>query len=192
MTTMKQERTLAEKRFWQAIRQVAAESGLKSGWVHLGTPCSIREVADLMDRFQEDRQLPGFYGIRIPMGDIGGLTVSLLIENQRELIIGIQVEQQDDGLADDLSFETYQGILQKMSASQHGWNFDSPGWLAWKTPAVRLDFRSRQNKAFQDIIRNRDNSEALYLISEEISDIIRDMSEMVLDKEKAKYGAVVN
>jgi|GEM_PF-889778 len=189
---MKQERTTAERRFWQAIKRVAVEHGRMTDWEYLGYPCSSRQVEDLMSNFHQDVHLPGFYGIRIPLGEISGLQVNMLIENQKELIIGIRVEQPENGCMGDQSYQTYQALLKRMESSQHGWNFDSPGWLAWKTPEVRLNFRAANNGAFRDMMINRDNSEALYLITEEIADIISDVSDLVRSHEKVGYGTVVN
>ncbi|MFH0762114.1 MAG: hypothetical protein V2A67_11490 [Bacteroidota bacterium] len=189
---MKEDRKIAEKRVWMSIQKVAGEAGRKTGWEYLGNPCTAKRINDLMLNFHENPYQPGFYGIRIPMGEVGGLQVSVLIENQKELIIGIQTELAQTGNTDVQAYEAYRAMLGRFAESQNGWNLDSPGWLAWKTPEVRLNFRSVSNRAFQDIIRNRDNSEALYLITEEISDILREISDIVVNREIEVYGTVIN
>jgi len=189
---MKEDRKMAEKRVWASIQKIAGDAGRKCGWEYLGNPCTAKRINNLMIGFQENPFQPGFYGIRIPIGEMDGLQVNVLIENQKELIIGIQTEQILDGDANSLAFDAYRAMLGKLAESQSGWNLDSPGWLAWKTPEVRLNFSSVSNRAFQDIVLNRDNSEALYLIMEEISDILQEISEIVINREIEVYGTVVN
>jgi hypothetical protein len=189
---MKEDRKIAEKRVWTSIQKVAGDSGRKCGWEYLGTPCSTKRIHDLMAHFHENPFKPGFYGIRIAIGEIDGLQVNVLIENQKELIIGIQTEPVQDGETDSQAFDAYRAMLGMLAESQTGWNLDAPGWLAWKTPEVRLNFSSVNNRAFQDIILNRDNSEALYLITEEISDILQELSDILMNQEIQVYGNVVN
>jgi hypothetical protein len=62
---MKEERTSAEKRFWQTLWTIALESGLEPGWECLGYSCSRKRINEMIDRFQGDLSAPGFYGIRI-------------------------------------------------------------------------------------------------------------------------------
>lgn len=192
MITMKEDRKIAEKRVWMSIQKVAGDSGRACGWEYLGNPCTQKKIHTLMAGFHENPFQPGFYGIRIPIGEIDGLQVNVLIENQKELIIGVQTEPARDGDPNGQTFDAYRAMLGKLADSQSGWNLESPGWLAWKTPEIRLNFSSSSNRAFQDIILNRDNSEALYLISEEISDILREISDIVINREIEVYGTVSN
>ena len=79
---MKEERTQVEKRFWQSVTKVAMESGMEPGWEYLGYPCPRKRIGELMDRFHGDPAFPGFYGVRIPLGEYNGLKLSMIIENQ--------------------------------------------------------------------------------------------------------------
>lgn len=187
---MKEERTNAEKRFWQTISGVAIESGLDPAWEFMGYSCSRRKMNELIERFQYDPTNRGFYGIRIPLGDLNGLKINLLIENQKELVIGIQPEDACGSIA-EATLDTFRDMMISLVNTGRSWNFESPGWVAWKTPDIRLNFRSLFNKAFQDIVLNKSNSEALYLIAEEVSDILGEVREVIL-KQKVEYGAVVN
>jgi len=176
---MKDERKNAERKFWQSIARMAQESGRKSEWEYLGYSCSTKRIYDLIGRFHQDPLQRGFYGMRIPVGEVGGMQVNLIIENQKELIFGIQLDQQGEGSDEDGSFETYRELFDGLAGSGRDWNFDSPGWLAWKTPEIRLNFRSYNNRAFEDIMVNEENSEALYLIAEEVSDLLEEVSQVV-------------
>ena len=71
------------------------------------------------------------------------------------------------------------------------WNFEAPGWVAWKTTEIRLNFRSLFNKAFLDIMLKKSNSEALYLIGEEVADILGEIRQVII-KQKVEYGTVIN
>ncbi|MCX6227560.1 MAG: hypothetical protein NTV01_22960, partial [Bacteroidia bacterium] len=148
---MNEERANAEKRFWQALSRVAIESGLEPGWEHLGYSCSRKKINELIERFQDDPSSPGFYGIRIPLGEVNGLHLNLLIENQKELIIGIQPE--DSAVpGNDITVETFRDIMVSLINTGRSWNYEAPGWVAWKTTEIRLNFRSLFNRAFQDIL----------------------------------------
>lgn len=187
---MKEERANAEKRFWQTLSAVAIESGLEPGWEHLGYSCSGRKFNELIDRFQDDPSSPGFYGIRIPLGTLHGLNLIMLIENQKELIFGIQPE--DSALpGSEATVETFRDMMVSLVNTGRSWNFESPGWVAWKTTEIRLNFRSLFNKAFQDIMLQKSDSEALYLISEELTDILGEIRETLI-KQKVEYGTVIN
>jgi hypothetical protein len=189
---MKDERKNAERKFWQSIARMAQESGKRSEWEYLGYSCSSRRIYDLIGKFHQDPMQPGFYGMRIPVGEVGGLQVNLIIENQKELIFGIQLDQQGEVGEPDESFHAYRELFDSLVGSGRDWNFDSPGWLAWKTPEIRLNFRSYTNRAFEDIIRNEDNSEALYLIAEEVSDLLEEVSQVVESNKTVAYGTLVN
>lgn len=187
---MKVERANAEKRFWQTISGIALEMGLDPDWEHLGYSCSRRKLNELIERFQDDSATAGFYGMRIPLGEVNGLNLNVLIENQKELVIGIQYE--DAAVPGrEVTIETFRDIMVSLVNTGRSWNFESPGWVAWKTTDIRLNFRSLFNKAFQDILLKKSNSEALYLISEEVADILDEICG-VLTKQKVAYGAVVN
>jgi hypothetical protein len=187
---MKEERKHAEKRFWQSVSKIARESGIEPGWEHLGYSCSWKKMIELIDRFQDDPSSPGFYGMRIPLGEVNGLSLSVLIENQKELIIGIQPE---DSPAPDsgVTVETFREMMVSLVNTGRSWNYEAPGWVAWKTPDVRLNFRTLFNRAFQDIVLQGSDSEALYLIGEEVGDILNDIRQVIL-KQKVEYGTVIN
>jgi hypothetical protein len=191
MNKMKEERTQVEKRFWQTVTKVAMESGFEPGWEYLGYPCARKRVTELMDRFHGDPSFPGFYGVRIPLGRYEGMKLSLLIENQRELVVGLQTEEDDSPEQEGGTLDTIRGLMQSLEGSGRMWNFEAPGWLAWKTTDIRLNFRSLYNKAFLDIMLNKSDSEALYLIGEEISDILEEVGEVVT-KKTVEYGTVIN
>ncbi len=187
---MKEERANAEKRFWQALSGVAIESGLEPGWEYLGYSCSRKKMNELIERFQYDPSSPGFYGIRIPLGEVNGLNLNVLIENQKELIIGIQPE--DSAVpGNEATVETFRDMMVSLLNTGRSWNFEAPGWIAWKTTEIRLNFRSLFNKAFQDILLKKSNSEALYLIGEELADILGEIREVII-KQKVEYGTVIN
>lgn len=187
---MKEERANAEKRFWQSLSKVAIESGLEPGWEHLGYSCSRKKMQELIERFQDDPSSPGFYGIRIPLGEVNGLNLNVLIENQKELIIGIQPEDSTVP-GNEFAFETFREMMVSLVNTGRSWNFEAPGWVAWKTTEIRLNFRSPFNKAFQDILLNKSNSEALYLIAEEVADILGEIREVIVNQ-KVEYGTVIN
>ena len=187
---MKEERANAEKRFWQVLWGIAIESGFEPGWEHLGYSCSRKKMNELIERFQDDLSSPGFYGIRIPMGEVNGLNLNLLIENQKELIIGIQPED-SDGPGNEATVETFRDMMVSLFNTGRPWNFEAPGWIAWKTAEIRLNFRSLFSKAFQDILLRKSNSEALYLIGEELTDILGEIREVII-KQKVEYGTVIN
>lgn len=187
---MKEERANAEKRFWQALSGVAIESGLDPSWENLGYVCSRKRMNELIERFQGDPTSPGFYGIRIPLGEVNGLKMNMMIENQKELVIGIQFE--DSAVpGNEVAIDTFREMMVSLVNTGRSWNFEAPGWIAWKTTDIRLNFRSLFNKAFQDILLKKANSEALYLITEEVSDILGEISE-VITKKKVEYGTVIN
>ncbi|TSA34410.1 MAG: hypothetical protein D4R64_11880 [Porphyromonadaceae bacterium] len=187
---MKKERANAEKRFWQALSKVAIESGLEPGWEYLGYSCSRKKMNELIERFQNDPSSPGFYGIRLPLGEVNGLNLNMLIENQKELIIGIQPE--DSGVpGNEATVETFRDMMISLVNTGRSWNFEAPGWIAWKTTEIRLNFRSLFNKAFQDIMLQKSDSEALYLIGEEVADILGEIREVIV-KQKVEYGTVIN
>lgn len=187
---MKEERANAEKRFWQALSKVAVESGLEPGWEHLGYACSWKKICDLIDRFQDDPASHGFYGIRIPLGEISGLNLNMLIENQKELIIGIQPEDSAfPGSGDPV--DNFRDMMVTLVNTGRSWNYEAPGWIAWKTTDIRLNFRDLFNRAFQDMILKKSNSEALYLIGDELADILAEMREVII-KQKVEYGTVIN
>ena len=143
-----------------------------------------------MERFHGDPSFPGFYGLRIPLGEVNGMKLNVLIENQRELIIGIQVE--DSGPeSGESALTTFRDMMDSLLLTGRSWDFEAPGWLAWKTTEIRLNFRSLFNKAFQDILLRKSDSEALYLIGEELSDILGEVRD-VLIKQKVEYGTLVN
>jgi hypothetical protein len=190
MTKMKEERTNAEKRFWQTLSRIAIESGLEPSWEYLGYSCSKKRLNDLIERFQGDPTSPGFYGIKIPMGEVNGLNLNLLIENQKELIIGIQPDDSDRN-ENEMGMEAIREIMISLTNTGRSWNYEAPGWVAWKTTEIRLHFRSLFNKAFQDILLKKSDSEALYLIGEELADILGEVRE-VMFKQKVEYGTVIN
>jgi hypothetical protein len=187
---MKEERANAEKRFWQALSKVAVGSGLEPGWEYLGYACSWKRIAELIDRFQDDQSAPGFYGIKIPLGEVNGLNLNVVIENQKELIIGIQPEDSVVPGA-DVTVETFREMMISLVNTGRAWNFEAPGWIAWKTTDIRLNFRSLFNKAFQDILLKKSNSEALYLITEEVADILAEINEVIVNQ-KVEYGTFIN
>ncbi|MFA6126858.1 MAG: hypothetical protein WC699_06100 [Bacteroidales bacterium] len=187
---MKEERTNAEKRFWQTLSAIAIEYGLEPSWEHLGYSCSRKKMLDLIERFQFDPSFPGFYGIKIPLGEVNGLKMNLLIENQKELIIGIQPE--DSAVpGTDITMEAFREIMVLLVNTGRNWDFEAPGWVAWKTTEIRLNFRSLFNRAFQDILLKKSDSEALYLIGEEVADILGEMRE-ILSKQAVEYGTVIS
>lgn len=186
---MKEERIVAEKRFWQVIATMALESGLEPEWEYLGTTCSRRRLHDLIERFQNDPTMPGFYGIRVTIGELNGIRVNVLIENQKDLIIGIQPDDspfQGNGV----TLETYHDLMEELMATGRSWNYEAPGWIAWKTAGIHLNFRSLFNRAFQDILLKKSNSEALYLIAEEISDILSEIRNILI-RQNVVYGALI-
>ncbi len=183
---MKEERANAEKRFWQVLSGIAIESGLEPCWEYMGYTCSRKRINELIERFHGDPTSPGFYGIRIPIGEVNGLKMNILIENQKELIIGIQPEDSPIP-GSDVSIDTFREIMVSLFNTGRSWDFEAPGWVAWKTTDVRVNFRSLFNKAFQDILLKKANSEALYLICEEISDILDEVRE-VLTKQNVEYA----
>lgn len=186
---MKEERTNAEKRFWHALSAAAMESGLEPEWEFLGYPCSRRKLNELIERFQDDQSRPGFYGIKIPLGEVNGLNLNMLIENQKDLIIGIQPE--DSPLPGcEASIDDIREIMVSLVNTGRSWNFEAPGWIAWKTTDIRLNFRSLFNKAFQDILLRKSDSEALYLIVEEVADILDEIRTVII-KQKVEYGALI-
>ncbi|MFA5815025.1 MAG: hypothetical protein WC865_05345 [Bacteroidales bacterium] len=187
---MKEERANAEKRFWQALSKVAIESGLEPGWEHLGYSCSRKKMNELIERFQDDPSSPGFYGIRIPLGEVNGLNLNMLIENQKELIIGIQPEDSTVP-GNEATVETFRDMMVSLVNTGRSWNFEAPGWVAWKTTEIRLNFRSLFNRAFQDIMLKKSDSEALYLIGEEVADILDEIRDVII-KQKVEYGTVIN
>jgi hypothetical protein len=189
-TKMKEERTNAEKRFWQTVSKIAMESGLEPGWEYLGLPCSRKRINEMIERFQEDSSAPGFYGVRIPLGELNGLNINVLIENQKELIIGIQTEDSSES-GNNVSIEAFRDLMVLLVNTGRSWNFEAPGWIAWKTTDIRLNFRSLFNRAFQDILLNKTDSEALYLIGEEIADILGEIREVMV-KQNVEYGTVIN
>ncbi len=187
---MKEERTNAEKRFWQMLMRIAVESGFEPGWAYLGYPCPRKRITELMERFHGDISFPGFYGIRIPLGEVNGTTLNLLIENQKELIVGIQAE--DTAVqGSDKSVDSLRSVMSMLVETGRQWDFEAPGWIAWKTTEIRLNFRSVLNRAFQDIMLMKSDSEALYLIGEEVSDILNEMKEIIF-KQEVEYGTVIN
>ena len=187
---MKEERANAEKRFWHALSKVAMESGLEPGWEHLGYSCSRKKMNDLIERFQDDSSAHGFYGIKIPLGEVNGLNLNVLIENQKELIIGIQPE--DSAVSgNEATVDIFREMMVSLVNTGRSWNFEAPGWVAWKTTEIRLNFRSLFNKAFQDILLQKSDSEALYLIGEEVADILGEIREVIF-KQKVEYGTVIN
>jgi hypothetical protein len=187
---MKEERTQVERRFWQSVTKTAMESGWEPGWEYLGYPCARKRITELMERFQGDPTFPGFYGVKIPIGSFEGMELSLLIENQRELVIGLQAEDSASGEPEG-TLNSIREIMLSLEGSGRSWNFEAPGWLAWKTTDIRLNFRALYNKAFMDIMRNKSESEALYLIGEEITDILEELRELVTQK-TVEYGTVAN
>jgi hypothetical protein len=187
---MKEERTNAEKRFWQTLSKVALDSGSEPAWEYLGYPCSRKRIGELMDRFHSDPAFPGFYGLKIPLGAVNGLTLNLLIENQKELIVGIQAEDPTEP-GEVITVDTMKDVMLCLGNTGRLWDFEAPGWIAWKTTDIRLNFRSLFNKAFQDIILQKSDSEALYLIGEEITDIMGEIREVIM-KQKFEYGTVAN
>jgi hypothetical protein len=187
---MKEERVNAEKRFWQTLSNVAIESGLEPSWEHLGYSCSRKKINEMIDRFQRDPSTPGFYGIRIPLGEVNGLNLNMLIENQKELIIGIQPDDSPVP-GNEVTVETLREMMVSLVSTGRSWNFEAPGWVAWKTTEIRLNFRSLFNKAFQDILLKKSDSEALYLIGEEVSDILGEIREVMI-KQTVEYGTVIN
>lgn len=189
---MNDERKNAEKRLWQSIARVAHDSGKEAGWEYLGYACSQKKIHDLVLKFHQDPRHPGFYGLRIPMGEVGGMKVSMILENQKELVIGIQTEEPEGNAAEPGAFDLYRDLCNRLSQSGRDWQLDSPGWLAWKTPEVRLNFRAVNNRAFQDIMQGRDNSEALYLITEEVTDLVEEISELIVNQKVVEYGTVAN
>jgi len=187
---MKEERTNAEKRFWQTLSGIASASGLEPVWEHLGYSCSRKRIYELIERFQYDSSSHGFYGIKIPLGEVNGLQLNLLIENQKELIIGIQPE--DSVIpGNEVTVEAFREIMVLLVNTGRPWNFEAPGWVAWKTAEVRLNFRSLFNRAFQDILLKKSESEALYLIGEELADILGEVREVLMNQ-TVEYGTVVN
>jgi hypothetical protein len=118
------------------------------------------------------------------------LNINVLIENQKELIIGIQAEDSTESV-NDVSVEAFRDLMVSLVHTGRSWNFEAPGWVAWKTGDIRLNFRSLFNKAFRDILLNQSDSEALYLIGEEVSDILGEIREVMI-KQKVEYGTVVN
>jgi hypothetical protein len=189
---MKDERKNAERKFWQSIARMAQESGRTSEWEYLGYTCSNRRIHELIGKFHQDPRQPGFYGMKIPVGEVSGMQVNLIIENQKELIFGIQLDQKNEATEPTESFFAYRDLFDRLANSGREWNFDSPGWLAWKTPEIRLNFRSYTNRAFEDIILHEDNSEALYLIAEEVSDLLEEVSQVVESNKTVEYGTLVN
>lgn len=172
------------------LMRIAVESGFEPGWAYLGYPCPRKRITELMERFHGDISFPGFYGIRIPLGEVNGTSLNLLIENQKDLIVGIQA---DDAAAEEtvLTVDSLRSVMTRLGDTGRSWDFEAPGWIAWKTTEIRLNFRSVLNRAFQDIMLMKSDSEALYLIGEEVSDILSEMKEIIF-KQEVEYGTVVN
>jgi len=187
---MKEERANAEKRFWQTLSGLVLDSGLDPNYEYLGYNCTRKKMYELIDRFQNDASAPGFYGIRVPLGELNGLNLNLMIENQRELIIGIQAEDSSFSGQEE-AIEIFRELMLSLMNTGRSWDFEAPGWMAWKTTDIRLNFRSLFNKAFQDILLKKSDSEALYLISEELRDIMEELGQ-VITKQKVVYGTVAN
>jgi hypothetical protein len=190
MTTMKEERKNAEKRLWQTLYRMAAGKGLMPVWQTMGYEVTRKKVHDLIAQFHDKPDSPGFYGLRIPVGETAGIKLDVLIENQKELIIGIQ--PQETGSHENYGFDILSSLMVSLAATDRSWNFEAPGWLGWKTPDVRINFRSFTNKALQDIMLNKDDSEALYLIAEEITDILQEIRNIVTCQNHPEYGTVAN
>ncbi|MCK9325131.1 MAG: hypothetical protein M0P69_06515 [Bacteroidales bacterium] len=178
-----------EKMFWITIFKMVEDYGYKPEWESMGRRIDLRALDSLITGFHEDPDQAGFYGIRIPIVQYEGLNINLLIENQKELVLGVQTEEVE-GAVCACSFEWLTALLEDLSQSRSSWNFEAPGWLAWKTTNIRLNFRRRGNLAFQDMIRKRANSEALYLISGEISDILDELAGVAEKEREEAYGAL--
>jgi hypothetical protein len=187
---MKEERKNAEKRFWRTLFTIAQESGFEPEWEHLGYSCPQRKINELIERFQADPSFPGFYGIRIPLGVISGLQINMIVENQKDLVIGIQT-QDGPGAVHHFTVNGLRDLMVSLSGTGRGWDFEAPGWLAWKTPDVHLNFRSLFNRAFLDVILHGAGSDVLALIGGEVTDIFAEVREMVL-KEYVGYGALAS
>ncbi|MFO7616649.1 MAG: hypothetical protein R6V75_05315 [Bacteroidales bacterium] len=186
---MKEQLKSTEKMFWISIFKMAAGYNFKPEWESLGRRIDFRMLDARISSFHDNADLPGFYGIRIPVAKWSGMTLTLVIENQKELILGVQVDE-GEGSGCSCSFETLTGLLDDLSQSGRSWNFEAPGWLAWKTTAVRLNFRKRGNLAFTDMVAKRANSEALYLISGEIADILDELAGIAEKEQVEAYGAL--
>jgi len=183
---MQEEHTAAEKRFWNRVSKIAIESGFEPSWEYLGYACSKKRLNELIERFHGDSAAPGFFGVKIPLGEINGLYLNMLIENQKELIIGIQIEDSDYP-GNVITLDHVREVMQLLADSGRAWDFEAPGWIAWKTTEVRLNFRSVFNKAFQDILIKNAESEAMYLIGEEIADILAEFGR-VTTRRTMEYG----
>jgi hypothetical protein len=186
---MKEQQKSTEKMFWISVFKMVAGYGFKPEWESMGHRIELRTLDSLISRFHDDPDLPGFYGIRIPVANCCGLTLNLLIENQKELVLGVQADE-GDGSVGGCSFESLTLMLDDLAQSGRSWNFEAPGWMAWKTTAIRLNFRKRGNLAFMDMVNRRANSEALYLISGEIADILDELTGIAEKEQVEAYGAL--
>lgn len=178
-----------EKMFWISVFKMVSGYGHKPEWEHMGRRIDFRTLDSLISRFHDNPDLPGFYGIRIPLEACGGMTINLLIENQKDLVLGVQAEAAE-GTTDGFTFENLTGLLDDLMQGGRPWNFEAPGWLAWKTTSVRLNFRKRGNLAFMDMASKRANSEALYLISGEIADVLDEVAALAEKEKMEAYGAL--
>ena len=125
------------------------------------------------------------------LADYAGMVgLNVLIENQKELIIGIQPEDSAVN-GNEATIDIFREMMVSLVNTGRSWNFEAPGWVAWKTTEIRLNFRSLFNKAFQDILLQKSDSEALYLIGEEVADILEEIREVIF-KQKVEYGTVIN
>ncbi len=186
---MNDERKNAERRFWQSIFKMAAGSGFEPVWENMGYSVDFKKIKELVTRFHNEPGTPGFFGIRIQVGHIRGVKLNLLVENQTDLIVGIQSEENED-VPGDFSIGSLRDIMIDLVNTRRNWNFEAPGWIAWKSPDIRLNFRSPDNKAFRDMTDNKWNSEALYLITGEIADILEEMREIIEKENTVVYGTV--
>ena len=186
----KQELYQTEKKFWVALKHHVHARNWDMQWKLLGNKTPWRRITSSMEQFHHDDTKYGFYGLSICLGTFNGYAVDFVIENQNEIIFGIQLTELKQFYQDD-ELEVMNDFIVKLQSSGKSWEFDAMGMLAWRKPAIHLDFRDPYNRSVSDMFVCQDDSEALIRLLEEVNELYDYIDSIIFTLQTTAYGTFI-
>ena len=188
---MNDEKLKTERFFWQTLNRTGVQAGLVTHWERSGNVVGWKEFSQGIRKFHGQPAGYGFYGVMMEVGQIPGYQVHLVIENQNEVIFGIQLFESREMYTESDESEMADFLVNLVN-NFSGWDFDGISFLAWKSPGIRFDFRNSESQALGDVFEQKDDSEALTRFLEEVSEILGQMKRVINKKREVVYGTVID
>lgn len=182
-----EERVRLEKRFWLDLVNSLERSGIKVEWEVISQPASRNKVWQRLTNLHK-LQAPSFYGISIPVGQIGNHQIRLCLEMQSELTIGLRFREGIRYWTEE-EIQSWGDLMLRLDKGSK-WDFEVPGWFAKKKMPVQLRFTDPNNPAAIDLSFYKADSYAKVLILDELFERIKEIRRACVNPEKQKIWSL--